>query len=38
MLDDLLEAYEFQGKLVNYDSILLHFEKLSKELEDEADG
>ena len=38
MLDDLLEAYEFQGKLVNYDSILLNFVNLSKELEDEADG
>lgn len=36
MLEEILEVFEYQGKLIKFDEVLIHYEKILKELEEEA--
>ena len=36
MLDEILEVYEYHGKLIKFDEVLTHYEKLLQELEEES--
>lgn len=36
MLEEILEVFEYQGKLVKFDEVLVHYEKILQELEKEV--
>ena len=36
MLEEILEVFEYQGKLIKFDEVLNHYEKILQELNEET--